>query len=349
MDSDMGINNYVKKLLLFPLSKQFEFLTNYTSLKTDADGKDVLPVKQVLEGLSSIYLSECGVDSVEYKVCSAMLTKLGEGLSIFETMEEWFHPDICLTYQVSLAAGSQRKGVNAIIESMRQQNARKVNFIKAMVIPAILCVVGVSVACVISIGILPTFFYSAEEREHATGLVRFVIKLGEIISDFWPLLTFGPLPFIAGFVYLTPRKGLTTIYRNFTAGRFYSLLSLLINSSLTVKESLLIIQPHVSIYLQEHIENMLDGTQEGSTEFKQLDTGLLPLKLRVRMHVSGKSKAATANGVFAIIAEHAGKDFDEAIQKTQGVIKWTLLGVGLGLLGLSIASIFSMAANMINQ
>lgn len=345
----MGINSYFKKSILFPLSRQFEFLTNYTSLKTDVDGNDILPVKQVLEGLLSIYLSECGVDSIEYKVCKAMLAKLGEGLSIFETMEEWFHPDICLTYQISLAAGSQRKGVNAIIESMRQQNARKMNFIKAMVLPVILCVAGISVASIISIGILPTFFYSAEERENATGLVRFVIKLGEIVSDFWPLMTFGLLPFLIGFIYLTPRKGLTEIYRNFTAGRFYSLLSLLINSGLTVKESLLIIQPHVSVYLQEHIENMLSGTQEGSTEFKQLDTGLLPLKLRVRLHVSGKSKAVAANGVFAIIAEHAGKDFDEAIEKTQGVIKWTLLGIGLGFLGLSIASIFSMAANMINQ
>lgn len=345
----MGINSYLKKSLLFPLSRQFEFLTNYTSLKTDADGNDILPVKQVLEGLSSIYLSECGIDSIEYKVCSAMLAKLGQGLSIFETMDEWFHPDICLTYKISLAAGSQRKGVNAIIESMRRQNARKINFLRSMIVPLLLCVLGVSIASFISIGILPTFFYSPEEREHATGLVWFVIKMGEIVSDFWPLFTFGPLPFIVGFVYLTPRKGLTSIYRNFTAGRFYSLLSLLINSSLTVKESLLTIQPHVSIYLQEHIENMLDGTQEGSTEFRQLDTGLLPLKLRVRLHVSGKFKAATANGVFAIIAEHAGADFDEAIEKTQGMIKWTLLGIGLGLLGLSIASIFSMAANMINQ
>jgi hypothetical protein len=91
---------------------------------------------------------------------------------------------------------------------------------------------------------------------------------------------------------------------------------------------------------------MLDMTQEGSTEFRQLDTGLLPLRLRVRLHVSGKAGAASALDIFSVIASHAGEDFDDAIQKTQGLIKWSVMGVGLGLLCLSFASIFSMAATM---
>lgn len=342
----MQINVFFRKNVLFPLSRQFEFLTNYTSLKTDASGHEILHTKEVLLALKDIYAKESGVDSIEYRVCNSMLSKLGEGLSFFETMDDWFHPDICLTYKISLAAGSQRAGVEAIITTMKLQNQRKNRFFKAMILPLIIFIAGVAVFCGMSIGILPTFFYSPEELKKATGLVSFTLKMGDVINKYWPVFTIGLLPIIICFFYFMPKKGLTEIYRNFSAGRFFSLLSLLINSSLTVKDSLLTLQPHVSPYLQDHIENMLDMTQEGSTEFRQLDTGLLPLRLRVRLHVSGKAGAASALDIFSVIASHAGEDFDDAIQKTQGLIKWSVMGVGLGLLCLSFASIFSMAATM---
>jgi len=345
----MSLRDFFRRNVLFPQRSQFAFLKNFSSLRGSSNGKYSLSSKDTLNALKEIYAQEAGEDSIEYKVCDSMLESLREGLGIHEAMEDWFHPDICLTYRISQAAGNMQSGVDDIIAMMSGQNKLKRDFLLSMVMPVMVCAVGVTAFCVISIGILPTLFTTPEALKQASGLVVPAMWLGAMVKKFGAALALGSIPLLAGFAYLVPRRGLTSVYRNFAAGRFFSLFSLLIRSKLSVRESLQTIAPHVSPFIQGHIERMLDMTQEGVSEFKQLDTNLLPIQLRIRILVSGRSGAKNATEVFTLVAAHAAEDFGSAIEKAQAALKWSLIGLGFGLLGLAISSVFSLSANMINM
>jgi type II secretory pathway component PulF len=340
---------FMRRHFFFPQRSQFAFLSNFASLRAGDNGKLNLSSKETLAALRDIYEQEAGDDSIELQVCSSMLECIREGDGLHDAMEEWFHPDICLTYRVSQAAGNMQSGVDDIIAMMSNQNKLKSGFIFSMLMPLMIFIVGTAAFLIISTGILPTLFTTPGSLEKATGLVVPAIWLGAALKKIGPFIVIGLPPLLAGFLYLVPRWGLTGIYRNFAAGRFFSLFSLLIRSKLSVRDALQTLLPHVSPFIQGHIEQMLDMTQEGVSEFKQLDTNLLPIQLRIRLLVSGKSGSKSATEVFSTVAKHATRDFSEAIQKAQATLYWSLIAIGMGLLGLAIGAVFSMSANMVNM
>lgn len=114
-----------------------------------------------------------------------------------------------------------------------------------------------------------------------------------------------------------------------------------------MREALQLLFPHVSPFLQDHLDEMLHKTQRGESEFQQLDTGLLPLELRIRLQVSGQRGGGSSTEIFNIISNNATKDFGRAILKTSNIAKWSMMLTGISLLFLSFGSIFMMASDML--
>lgn len=339
--------SWVRRTLLFPLRTQFMFLLHFTELIVSGEDEDAMDPKTALTILRRIYTEQAGIDASEVKVANELLANLQDGDDIHDAMKEWFHPDICLTYRASMESGSGVAGVNKIIGVMREQNQLKRSFFVTMFVPTMLMLVGLIMFAIVSIHVIPTFFDGVNDINKASLLVRAVVAGGQILSHVWlPALLF--ISIMAGTAfYFMPRKGLSAVYRNFSAGRFFALFALLISSEMSIREALQILLPHVAPYLQDHLEEMLDKTQFGVTEFRQLDTGLLPLELRVRLQVSGEKGSGSSTEIFNIISQNAAKDFRSAILRACSTAKWAMIGCGLSMLFLAFGSIFAMASDAI--
>ena len=333
------------RVFKFPLFKQYEFLSNFISLKTNSEGEEVIATRQAIESMREIYTESVGSDSIECEVCDSILDNFQAGCTFAEAMEEWFHPDICLVYRVSREAGSQRSGAEAIIKIMQDQHALKWRIILTLLVPMLIMTLGLAAFLGAAIFVLPMLVTSPDDLKKVTGLAGAMLSVGNFIKVIWPILVILPVSLVSVMIYLIPIKGLTATYRNFSAGRFFSLLSILVNSQLSLKQSLMILHPHVSPFLQDHIEEMLSMTKEGDTEFTQLDTGLLPLYLRVRMKVRGRN-SSTSMGVFTVISESAGSDFKAAIMAGLSFTKWAMIAIGFVFIITAYVSLFSMQNNL---
>lgn len=213
--------SWVRRTFLFPLRDQFRFLRHFTELVTAEDGEESLTPKEGLTILRRIYSEQAGADANEVKISDELLNSLKAGLDIHEAMEDWFHPDICLTYRASLESGGGVAAVNSIIDVMRDQNQLKRDFALTMFVPIMLLIVGLVMFAIVSISIIPMFFGAGADMEKAGVFIKAVIAGGNVLSKIWlPLLVFTPI-IIGMFVYFMPRMGLTAVYRNFAAGRFF--------------------------------------------------------------------------------------------------------------------------------
>lgn len=339
--------SWFRRTVLFPLRTQFAYLLNFTQLVSADNGEETMGAKEALTVLRRIYAEQAGEDTNEVKMTDEFLSNWRDGDDIHEAMEEWFHPDICLTYRASTEAGAGVAGVNHIIDVMREQNAQKRRFFISMVVPFALMSVGLTMFTFVSTSVIPSFFSSPSDLAKAGIFVHAVMACGDILVKVLPLVLLLSPVIIAVLVYFMPRKGLFSVYRNFAAGRFFALFSLLIQSNVSIREALQLLIAHVPPFLQEHLDEMLFKTQHGVTEFQQLDTGLLPVELRIRLQVSGEKGGGSSSEIFNVIAQNATKDFGNAIERASAVAKWSMMLSGIGLLFVGLGSIFSMAFDML--
>lgn len=213
--------SWVRRTFLFPLRDQYRFLLHFTELVSAEDGEEAITPREGLAILRRIYSEQAGPDANEVKIADELLTNLKAGLDIHEAMEEWFHPDICLTYRASLESGGGVAAVRSIIHVMREQNQLKRDFMLSMVVPIMLMIIGLVMFSIVSISIIPMFFSAGADLEKAGIFIKAVIAGGGVIRNIWaPVLAFTPVLTIL-FIYFMPRMGLTAVYRNFAAGRFF--------------------------------------------------------------------------------------------------------------------------------
>ncbi len=309
--------------------EQIEFLKNYSKLKADGF-KD----RKTLEAMYEEYSESLGEDSNEARFCIEALKGLEEGsIGIDDAMRRWFDPDLSQVIRAStvsenglLALTKLLKQVDAwqaVKKEIREESRKPLGWISAGIGGTLIVATkGISAAA----GDIP--------REEWSSIAQMYDSLGGWIMANGNMLLLLVGMAVATYMYFMhfydgPSRGFMDrhvpgfgFYQAGQASRFFSVMSVLISpecGKMRLKQALDEFEDNndlITPYLGLHIDEMLSRTEQGRFALEQLDTGLLPPRMRVRLGIAGKtSDGTTMAATFDDISENLADDYGAVIIK----------------------------------
>lgn len=336
----------IQNFLFFSTKKQEEFLDNYLSIKGGEDSMS-LPDKEVFLSMREVYGEVYGASCLEAQICTHIIGKISEGGRVDDALAPFLDRDIVMAFKATIEVGKTEYGIRQVIKNINQQAELKKKFNKLVRTGFFFFTVGLIFVLGVSSLALPQMLEMINEKD-LDELSTVYLHLGKFINAYGIKTGFVLLTLYVLFKYSLPNAfGVLRItlentpllgafyqpYKSFVANRFFNMLTLLKSSSLSLRQSLEILDDNTTPYMAEHIERMLDMTRLGTTDLKQLDTGLLTPRLRIRLKSAGARTDGNIDDAFMAIATKASADFEKYLKQTgEQLSLWlTMLGVAMSI------------------
>lgn len=315
-----------EKRLRISRDRQIDILRNFSNLLSEG-GK----VRSILTILEREYLKAHGPDHAEVKFFRSALSSIKAGISLDEAMREWFDPDLSQVMRATFSAKNGAGALDSLLSQVERWEAVSKKIRSALKTPLIV-IIGSSVfTMVISVwGI--DMLAGDTPKEHWTEIAIAYANFGDWLEDNnkYVLLMFAWLVgiyFYALFAIDGERRVVLdkyvpgfSFYQASQASRFFSVMSVLVSpqgGAMHLKRALSEFEENtdlISSYLEEHVQIMLDRCQRGEFNYEQLNTGLLPPNLQVRLGVAASSsKGLTLAGAFENISKHLADDYGQLL------------------------------------
>jgi len=100
-----------------------------------------------------------------------------------------------------------------------------------------------------------------------------------------------------------------------TSFKLFGLLSTLVGTGINVKDAINIILRSANPYAEYHLKSMRDMTKIGVYGLLQLETGLLPHRLRLRLRIASASGINKECDILSIVANDSFDDFKQGLEQ----------------------------------
>jgi len=335
--------------IFFTNNRQFDFLDHYLALKGNSENQ--LPDKNVILGIKEVYTETISEHCLEVYMCDYIEDVLKNGGNMAEALVPFLDPKIIMAFRATYSVGKTSYGIKQVIKNIKGQAELRTSFKKSIKTGLMFFFAGIAVVTVVSSQFLPMLLGMVDES-NVDGLTIFYKDLGIFINNSLFEVLIGLVVLAIAYIislpiWIGPSRTaadsvfLYSIYQSFAANQFFNMLTLLKTGSLSLRQSLEAIHEDSTPYMQYHIEQMLDMTRTGSTDLEQLNTGLLPLRLQVRLKIAGMQSGSMDNA-FEVIAETASSDVTKKLNFIAANIQFWMIITGVSLLAMSVIVILNI-------
>lgn len=309
---------------------QIYFLQNYAKLITDG-----FMIIEALTILKREYQQTLGQDCTEVGFCNEALRMMGDDgvLSLSEAMGSWFNPVFIQVISVSTTSKNTSQALDELLKNFDRWEEVRKELMGIAKTPVLWIVGAVSLASSVSIYGLP-LLGGDKFTEKMTPLTEYFYHYGVWVERNGNLILLLLLAGILSYLYVLfnvngdVRRTLDTrvpgfgLYQAFQAANFYTIMAVLVSPKggcLKLKEALEAFEDNSDIcsdYLETHVTEMFRKAEmEGMSDMEQLNTGLLPLKMKIRLGVAGKTKnGLTMVTTFQSISQHLAEDYRDQLK-----------------------------------
>jgi hypothetical protein len=352
--NDVFSSLYLEDVLVWAKRKrisreeQVEFLEFYSSLKSAG-----IYDKDALMALREEFESAYGAECAQCQFCKEALLGISTGVDSLDLiMHEWFESDLSIVVRTATNArrsqsNSHNEPTNATASSpvlvanvsplerlLKQAIERREigqSLRSAFKKPVLMIGSSLLVTYIVAVYAVEAFAGETPKSEWSS-LALFYDAMGAFLARWTDVFLAGLVVFVGTYYYLAKyydgeyRLQLDSWvpgYSYFQAmwgGEFFSIMSVLVSPTggqFKLKEALVEYQKNDSLmspYIALHVEEMLRRCGSGEFELSQLDTGLLPNRMKVRLRVAGRSKnGMSVSSAFEEIACNLGKDYGVVI------------------------------------
>lgn len=340
-------------------TEQVEFLMNYSKLRHDG-----ILDKKALQALREEYLESMGPDSNEVKYCNIALEGLRDGfIGIDDAMNRWFDPDLAQVARTANVAKNGAEALDTLLKNIDEWRKVKVNILQKVLAPMQWVLLALSGTYIVATKGIRAVAGDVPKSEW-TPLARFYDELGLFLTVYTTPIMFVLLVLIVCYCWslfnyvgeqrtnldkYVPGFG---FYQAVQASKFFSIMAVLVSpkgGQLKLKQALEEFEENpdlMSKYLGEHISEMLEMSEKGKFSLEQLNTGLLPKRMRVRLGVAGKTSGGlTMTETFDSIAKNLASDYGSAMAKSLSkyltVAKVVALFLLVGAIAASLDGVFT--------
>ncbi|MDK9774199.1 hypothetical protein [Vibrio sp. B181a] len=334
------IDLWLKRRRLTAL-QQAEFVEFYSELKLSGTMD-----KEALEALRDEYESSYGKDCMQYEFCVVALNGMGAGDGgLDKAMTDWFYPELAMIVKTANHARKNRKGnygdemehsespLQLLLnhENERQRIAKKLRGIfKKPVLLVTLSLLSTYVAAMYGV----SAFAGDTPKSEWSAIALAYDSFGHWLAEWTRPIIACVFGVMAAYLYgcrwydgeyrLELDKCIPgySYYQAKVAGQFFSIMSVLVSpngGAMKLKEALNEFQSNEALmtpYIGIHVDEMISRSGSGEFNLEQLDTGLLPKRVKMRLRVAGRSqKGLTTHLAFQTISENLARDYGDAIVK----------------------------------
>lgn len=324
--------------------QQAELVEFYSDLKASGT-KD----KEALEALRDEYEASYGKDCLQCQFCRVALEGMGAGDGgLGQAMTEWFQPELALIVKTASYARSNRndsysdKGSSSEMsesplqlllkhETERRRIAKELRAIFKK--PVMMIAISLLVTYIAAMYGVSAFAGDTPKEEWSSIAIAYD-SFGLWLNTWTKPILMAMAGLAAAYLFgcfwydgeyrLDLDKWIPgySYYQAKVAGQFFSIMSVLVSpngGAMKLKEALGEFQSNESLmspYIGIHIDEMMSRCGSGEFELGQLDTGLLPSRVKMRLRVAGRAQnGLTTHLAFETIAENLAKDYGDAIVK----------------------------------
>ncbi|TVN03447.1 hypothetical protein FPV63_12555 [Vibrio cholerae] len=345
--------------------EQVYFLQNYAKLISDG-----FKINEALTILKTEYLETLGKDCSEVKFCTEALRQMGDegALSVSDAMSNWFFPVFTQVISVSTTSKNTSQALEDLLENFNRWEAVRKELLSILKTPVLLTVGSLFATTMISMYGLELVGGDKFEKNltdlsaffHAYGVwAEQNIKLVLLVMLFLTLVYFYALfnvnsDFRRVLDSKIPGFGL---YQAFQAANFYTIMAILVSPSggnLKLKEALEEFENNndlTSDYLATHIAEMFRRAEiDGLSNLEQLNTGLLPLKMKIRLGIAGKTKGGlTMVTTFQSISQNLAEDYKDQIKHRMRNLSQSAMFFSVVLVFFSVLAMLDVAFSRLDS
>ncbi|HAS8195719.1 TPA: hypothetical protein I7682_17715 [Vibrio vulnificus] len=351
----IGLNSWAESLYMYlgrrriERSQQIEMLQNYAQLKADR-----IPDIEAVTIMLTEYSDVLGSDCAESQFCKEAKEGLEDGsIGIDGVMRNWFAPELAMVVMASKKTRNS-SALKDLIERTGKWQKIKSGLIAEARKPLVyifLCALG-------TIGLATKgipFLLDGVPRKEWTLVIELYASLGEFLERFFYPFTILLLTIMVAYLYVMKyyngehRRTLDRyvpgygFYQADQASRFFSIMAILISpkgAKMKLNPALEEFEMNpelMSDYLSAHVSEMLDNTSEGDFNLDQLNTGLLPARMKIRLAVLGRTSnklnvAETFDAIASNLAVSHGEVLLKKVQRFANAVRFAMILTGMGML-----------------
>ncbi|ENN6469965.1 hypothetical protein AB9X29_003766 [Vibrio vulnificus] len=337
--------------------EQIEILEMLTAMK-EAGATD----KPAVSALNEEYEEEYGKECLQCEFFRMALKSIGSGSSLDAAMNEWFAPDLSMIVRTAAAARvgdkahqdesykNMERPLTTLLRLSTERQKVMNDLLKEFKKPFFSILMGLAATygaarygVRMMAGDTPRSEWSLLARMYdafGTWMGQWMDVLFVLFALF-VVAYFYCLKFYDGEYRLLMDKWVPgfSFYQAVVAGQFFAVMSVLVSpigGRMKLKEALSEFSSNDNLnnpYISLHIDEMLYRCGDGSFELDQLDTGLLPSRMKIRLSVAGRSKQGLSVAkTFEDIANNLSHDFAMVtVRRMRGSMK-TINAISLLLL-----------------
>ncbi len=344
--------------LFFRRDQQIEFIENYISLKVN--NNRIMKDRDLLIGLKDLYQAQYGEANTTVKIISLLLEKITEGVSLPEAMGPFFRPDIVQVFSASYNSRAGFDEVRGLVQRIINGDKLVSAFLGAISFPIFFLFATICLFLFTGGFFLPMTI-DMIEKDAIDSLMTFSMVVSSFVIDYWYLVLLPFILLIGAYIY--SRQNWFSDGRNWADGNLppyqvmallysyniFGILSMLSSSGLksessgtkiSIRKAIETMLETATPYAAWHLRQMLDMTSGGVFGLLQLETGLLPTRLKMRLRIAQLSGISDQSELLAVIAAESFGDFEKALQKPRTLIRNICLLLGAVIMILAIYAMF---------
>ncbi len=344
--------------LFFRRDQQIEFIENYISLKVN--NNRIMKDRDLLIGLKDLYQAQYGEANTTVKIISLLLEKITEGVSLPEAMGPFFRPDIVQVFSASYNSRAGFDEVRGLVQRIINGDKLVSAFLGAISFPIFFLFATICLFLFTGGFFLP-MTTDMIEKDAIDSLMTFSMVVSSFVIDYWYLVLLPFILLIGAYIY--SRQNWFSDGRNWADGNLppyqvmallysyniFGILSMLSSSGLksessgtkiSIRKAIETMLETATPYAAWHLRQMLDMTSGGVFGLLQLETGLLPTRLKMRLRIAQLSGISDQSELLAVIAAESFGDFEKALQKPRTLIRNICLLLGAVIMILAIYAMF---------
>lgn len=344
--------------LFFRRDQQIEFIENYISLKVN--NNRIMKDRDLLIGLKDLYQAQYGEANTTVKIISLLLEKITEGVSLPEAMGPFFRPDIVQVFSASYSSRAGFDEVRGLIQRIINGDKLVSAFLGAISFPIFFLFVTICLFLFTG-GFFIPMTIDMIEKDAIDSLMTFSMNVSSFVIDYWYIVLLPFILLIGAYIYsrqnwfsdrrnwadenLPPYQVMALLY----SYNIFGILSMLSSSGLksessgtkiSIRKAIETMLETATPYAAWHLRQMLDMTSGGVFGLLQLETGLLPTRLKMRLRIAQLSGISDQSELLAVIAAESFGDFEKALQKPRTLIRNICLLLGAVIMILAIYAMF---------
>ena len=343
---------------LFRREQQLEFIENYISMKVN--DKRIMKDRDLLIGLKELYQKQYGETYISVHVIGLLLEKLTEGASLPEALEPYFRADIVQVFSASYSSRAGFEEVKGLIRRIINGDELIRSFITSVSFPAFYLLVTIGLFLFVG-GLFIPMTIEMIEKDAIDSLLYFTIDVSAFVIDYWYVIAVPLIASIISYFYsrqrwltdkrtwadnhLPPYQVMALLY----SYNIFGILSMLSSSGLksetsgtkiSVRKAIETMLETSTPYATWHLKQMLDMTSGGVFGLLQLETGLLPTRMKMRLRIAQVSGVSDQTALLKVIANESFEDFKKALEQPKAVIRNMCLILGSAILITSLYAMF---------